>query len=110
MKIITDEKEKNELLQKFNLKKIKAKEFVLINNPWAKDKYGKPDPNNLACYIEFVDKKGESYIWLPTEIEFFKFINAFSHTKIHNLYEDSGGKEWETETQTLNTKFKQQKL
>jgi len=98
MKQIIDEKEKNEFLQKFSLKKIKIKEFVSMNNPWAKDKYGKPDSVNLACYIEFVDQKGESYIWLPTETEFLKFINSFTETKIHNLYQDSGGKEWVTKT------------
>jgi hypothetical protein len=94
MEIIKDPNEKEKIIEKLKWKKLRVKRIFAMNNPWAKDKHGQPDTVNLALYLEFIDKNGETYLWLPTEKEIFDLKVTYNSVKSYNLTYNSGGREW----------------
>jgi hypothetical protein len=94
VEVVRDEAEKEKIIEELKLGRLRVKRIFAMNNPWARNRYGNPDRVNLALYVEFIGRDGETYLWLPTEGEFNSFRKAYIQVRRFNQKYNSGGREW----------------
>ncbi len=103
MRIIESNEEKEEILSIFRGRnKIRITGFKIFNTPWAKDKYGKRDTENLALFVEFTDREEDKHYWLVSEGEFLQLLRHFSAISLYNRMHDRQGVKWRELSQDIS--------
>jgi len=92
VKIIRSEEQKKEITDMD--KRVKVRDFLALNTPWAKDKYGNKDDQNLALFIELVDYQGRKRYWLISGDELEDIAKAVKGIQNYNMEHDNQGKEY----------------
>ena len=93
IRTVTDKKKKETIEKSWRNNKLIFNGFKIFNTSWAKDKYGRRDTKNLACFVEFL-LNGKKVYWLPKEREPEKILSTFKEVFNYNLTHNSGAKEF----------------